>query len=126
MDERFRDTSAQIEVARAATMQEYLELKQFLLRRTQRFGSLLAAYLLIADSAEAAACAAVGTAASYLYMVLLCRDIDSMRPGDDVPMSRANALPDGARRTAARLFAGARQQAKPRLLVRTASLIEGC
>ena len=109
---------AQIAEARDATMLEYLELKQYLLRRTQRAGYFLTAYLLLASSAETAACAAVGGAASYLYMVLLCRDIDNLSPDDEVPMARANELPPGPQRAVSRVVAGLQEQLKPRLLVR--------
>lgn len=46
------EAAAQSEAARAASLQEYERLKEYLLFRTWRFGMLFAGYLLLAASAE--------------------------------------------------------------------------
>jgi hypothetical protein len=102
---------------RESTMREYLELKQFLLKRTQRFGSFLTIYILLVISAKAALCTGVGACAGYLYTALLCRDIDNVTVNDDMPMMWANRIYDTLQRRVARTFAGLQQQAQPRLLV---------
>lgn len=101
-------------------MQEYLELKRFLLTRTQRFGGILTLYVLLVVSAESACCCAIGAFASYVYTALLCRHIDSITPEDRVPMLEASQMRDPLARRIANLQAGLRQQAQPRLLVRFA------
>ena len=45
-------TEAPTEISREATMEEYLELKQFLLRRTQRSAGFITLYLLLTVSGE--------------------------------------------------------------------------
>jgi hypothetical protein len=104
--------------SRESTMQEYLELKRFLLTRTQRFGGVLTLYILLVVSAEAASCCAIGACASYLYTAMLCRHIDRITPEDRIPMLEANQIRSSWARRIAKLQAGVRQQAQPRLLVR--------
>ena len=70
-------------------MQEYLELKRFLLRRTQRFATFLTVYIFLVAAGKAALCAAVGGASAYIYVAWLCRDVDNVSPNDDVPMLHA-------------------------------------
>lgn len=103
-------------------MQEYLELKRFLLSRTQRFGLFISVYLLLVSSLEDALCCVLGTGASYLYVVLLCRYVDGLSSEADVPMIQADRIQQPWVRRLARLGAGLRQQAKPRLLVRPRAL----
>lgn len=71
---------------------------------------------------QAALCAALGGAASYVYVAWLCADVDRLTPNDDIPMARATNIRDPLARGAAKLFAGIRQQAQPRLLVRSTGL----
>lgn len=99
-------------------MQEYLELKQFLLKRTQRFGTFLTVYVFLVAAGKAALCAGIGATAAYVYTAWLCRDIDNVTGDDDVPMRRAAALRNPLQRRLAKASAGLRQQAQPRLLVR--------
>eukprot|EP00892_Ulva_mutabilis_P003422 jgi/Ulvmu1/1451/UM011_0181.1 len=105
------------EISREATMEEYLELKQFLLRRTQRSAGFVTVYLLLTVSGEAALCAALGGMAGYAYVAWLCADVDRISPNDEVPMVRANNIRDAWPRRFARVVAGIRQQLQPRLLV---------
>lgn len=73
-------------------MTEYQELKDMLFNRTKRYGGLLAGYLLLAVSAEAAACAFLGMGASLLYLTVLYRDVDAVQPTDKVPMMEAEKI----------------------------------
>ena len=99
-------------------MLEYAKLKRFLLSRTQRYGAFITLYCLLVASPKAAVCAALGAAGSYAYLAWLCHNIDAVTGDDDVPMVHANSMEPGLLRFAARVAAGLRQQAQPRLLVR--------
>ncbi|GAB4823706.1 hypothetical protein N2152v2_010752 [Parachlorella kessleri] len=107
----------ELEEAREQGLTEYQELKGLLLRRTWRFGTLFALYLLLAASAEAAFCELVGAGASYGYLLLLFKDVDALQPGDTVYLREAETVKPEMMRSVAKWLASYRHALKPRLLV---------
>jgi len=73
-------------------MQEYAALKQQLLNNTRKSGGAIGLYLLLTVNGAAALAAMIGTAASYAYLVWLCRDVDNEKPTDTVPVWEANKV----------------------------------
>jgi len=73
-------------------MQEYAALKQQLLNNTRKSGGAIGLYLLLTVNGAAALAAMIGTAASYAYLVWLCRDVDNVKPTDTVPVWEANKV----------------------------------
>lgn len=110
-----------VSIPTAAEAQQYVEqyqqLKTEMVGRTQRFGGLLAAYLFLTVSGEAAFCALLGSAASYGYLTLMQRQVDSVSPTDAVPMWDAEDNVQGLARPFAIAIAGYRAGLRPRLLV---------
>ncbi|KAK9830584.1 hypothetical protein WJX81_001474 [Elliptochloris bilobata] len=101
----------------AESMAEYAALKQQLLRRTQRAGAALAAYLLLTVSGETALAELVGCAASCGYLALLMREVDAVTPDTRVPLAAAERVAQQPARVLALAFAAYRQALRPRLLV---------
>jgi hypothetical protein len=102
---------------REQSLEEYEDLKQLLLKRTWRFGTLFAAYLLFTVSTEAAFAELVGAAASYGYFLWLIRDAESLGPDSAVPLKAAEAMQPGSARNLAKIGAAYKQALTPRLLV---------
>lgn len=73
-------------------MQEYAALKQQLLDNTRTSGGAIGLYLLLTVNGTAALLAMLGTAASYAYFSLLCRDVDNVKSTDTVPIWEANKV----------------------------------
>ncbi|BDA44045.1 hypothetical protein COCOBI_05-2290 [Coccomyxa sp. Obi] len=110
LEERLRQDQAE-------SLEEYAELKDLLLKRTQRAGAFLAGYLFLTVSGTAALSTLVGTAGSYAYMRWLIHDMDGLSEDMVVPFRNARAQPAGPVQTLALGFAAYRQALKPRLLV---------
>jgi hypothetical protein len=115
----------ELEEARDKSMQEYEDLKALLLKRTWRFGTAFAIYLLLTVSAEAAAAELVGSAASYGYFLWLIRDVDAYDADTPVPMRAAEMVEPQFARTLAKIGAAYRMSFNPRLLV-LIGLLGGC
>ena len=103
--------------ARDKSLQEYADLKELLLKRTWRFGTLFAVYLLVTVSAEAAFSELVGCAAGYGYFTLLIRHVDAYTADTPVPMRAAEMIEPALPRKIAKLFAAYRNSLNPRLLI---------
>lgn len=123
------EAAAAAESARAAarddSLAEYADLKALLLKRTWRFGTFFAVYLLLTVSAEAAAAELVGAATGYGYLLWLYRDVDAYGPETAVPARAAEYVEPALARNAAKLGAAYRQALNPRLLV-PAGLLGAC
>lgn len=113
------------EEARRVSLSEYQELKALLLRRTWRFGTLFAGYLLLTISSEAAFLELIGAATSYGYLLWLMKDVDSYSEDTEVPMRAAEAVEPGTLRYLSKLGAAYRQSLNPRLLI-PVGLVAGC
>lgn len=111
--------------ARQKSLREYEDLKELLLTRTWRFGTLFAVYLLLTVSAESAFAELVGAAASYGYFLWLIRDVDAYTADTPVPMRAAEMVEPAFARNIAKLFAAYRNSLNPRLLV-PVGLVAGC
>eukprot|EP00878_Enallax_costatus_P037279 GHUV01042097.1.p1 GENE.GHUV01042097.1~~GHUV01042097.1.p1 ORF type:complete len:207 (+),score=71.64 GHUV01042097.1:1019-1639(+) len=98
-------------------MQEYAALKQQLLNNTRTSGGAIGLYLLLTVNGAAALMAMLGSAASYAYFSWLCRDVDSVKPTDTVPIWEANKIENPWLRKAAKLKAAYQKALQPRLLV---------
>ncbi|DBA93920.1 hypothetical protein WJX82_005828 [Trebouxia sp. C0006] len=96
---------------------QYQQLKKEMLGRTQRFGGLLAAYLFLTVSGQAALCALLGSGAGYAYLVLLQQQVDSVTPTDAVPIWEAEDNIQGFARPFAIAIAAYRAGLRARLLV---------
>lgn len=115
--EAVAEAQLQSDAAWEEGMGEYAELKALLLKRTWRFGTLFAVYLVLGVSGTSAAAELVGAAASYGYVLWLIRDVDAITPDTAVPMKAAEAVEPAAARGVAKLFAAYQQALNPRLLV---------
>jgi hypothetical protein len=73
-------------------LQEYAALKKQLLDNTRKSGGAIGLYLLLTVNGQAALLAMTGAAASYGYLLWLCRDVDNVRPTDEVPIWEANKV----------------------------------
>lgn len=111
------DLEERLQQDQAQSLEEYAELKDLLLKRTQRAGAFLAGYLFLTVSGPAALSTLVGTAGSYAYLRWLIHDMDGLSEDMVVPFRNARAQPAGPVQTLAFGFAAYRQALKPRLLV---------
>ena len=111
--------------ARERSLQEYDDLKNLLLKRTWRFGTFFAGYLLLTVSAESAVAELVGSAAGYGYFLWLIRDVDAYGPDSAVPLRAAEQIEPEFARSVAKLAAAYQQSLNPRLLV-IIGLVAGC
>ncbi|KAK9916142.1 hypothetical protein WJX75_009264 [Coccomyxa subellipsoidea] len=111
------DLEERLQQDQAESLEEYAELKDLLLKRTQRAGAFLAGYLFLTVSGPAALSTLVGTAGSYAYLRWLIHDMDGLSEDMVVPFRDARAQPGGPVQTAALGFAAYRQALRPRLLV---------
>eukprot|EP00879_Flechtneria_rotunda_P022186 GHRR01023409.1.p1 GENE.GHRR01023409.1~~GHRR01023409.1.p1 ORF type:complete len:275 (+),score=79.98 GHRR01023409.1:404-1228(+) len=98
-------------------MQEYAALKQQLLNNTRKSGGAIGLYLLLTVNGAAALAAMLGAAGSYAYFSCLCRDVDSVKPTDTVPIWEANKIQNVLLRRAAKVKAAYQAALQPRLLV---------
>lgn len=113
------------EESRKQSMQEYQELKSTLLKRTWRFGTLFAVYLLLTVSSKAAFAELVGAAAGYGYFLWLMSDVDKYNEETIVPMREAEKIEPAILRNVAKLGAAYKQALTPRLLV-PVGLVAAC
>lgn len=79
-------------VLHGVCLQEYAALKKQLLDNTRKSGGAIGLYLLLTVDGQAALLAMTGAAASYGYLLWLCRDVDNVRPTDEVPIWEANKV----------------------------------
>jgi hypothetical protein len=79
-------------VLHGVCLQEYAALKKQLLDNTRKSGGAIGLYLLLTVNGQAALLAMIGAAASYGYLLWLCRDVDNVRPTDEVPIWEANKV----------------------------------
>ncbi|GMH33835.1 hypothetical protein BSKO_01669 [Bryopsis sp. KO-2023] len=99
------DYEAIVEESRLKTMEEYMELKKLLLRRTRTASGFLAAYFGLAVSPLTGITSVIGSCGGYIYLLLLMRDVDRVSADDMVPMWEANKLPEGIPRYLAKWLA---------------------
>ncbi|KAG2452284.1 hypothetical protein HYH02_003308 [Chlamydomonas schloesseri] len=106
-------------------MKEYQGLKDQLMDNTRKCGAVVAAYLLVTADGPAAICALLGSAASYAYLALLYRDVDSYKGDTVVPLVEAEEIDNAALRNVAKLLAAWRQALNGRLLVPVGLAVAG-
>lgn len=123
--ERAEEMEREREAARQVSLQEYEELKSVLLRRTWRFGTLFAGYLLLTVSAEAAFLELIGAATSYGYFLLLISDTEKLQGDTIVPLQKAEEIEPAGLRNIAKLAAAYQQALTPRLLI-PVGLVAAC
>ncbi len=77
---------------RGLRLQEYAQLKEYMISTARKAGGGLAAYLLLTVDGEAGLCALIGSAACYVYLQLLFRDVDAFTPDTRIPMFEAEKV----------------------------------
>ncbi len=70
-------------------LQEYADLKSELFDLTRKSGAAISTYLFVSADGYTALCGLIGMAFSNLYLALLFRDVDNVKPTDKVPMMQA-------------------------------------
>lgn len=105
----------------ADDLRHYQQLKAEMNKTTRNFAVALSGYLMLVTSFDVAGCAAFGGLASYGYLQLLIRDVDTFRQDD--PIAASFLMAEDARlelstlRSVRRLGAAYRAALRPRLLV---------
>lgn len=117
LQNQWSDLKDAIEKERLEGMKEYEELKKLLLKRTWRFGTLFAGYLLLTVSTEAAFAELVGAAASYGYLLWLMKYIDEIGPNSSIPPRDIESIQPSVLRWITKLGYAYRSSLNPRLLV---------
>ena len=102
---------------REAGLKAYEELKDRLARRGRTAGGLLALYLFLTTSGEAALSSLLGSAAGAAYLAWLFRDVDSVNSETRVPLMAARAEPAAPARAVKTVLAAYWHAANARLLI---------
>eukprot|EP01023_Acetabularia_acetabulum_P035559 TRINITY_DN3356_c0_g1_i1.p1 TRINITY_DN3356_c0_g1~~TRINITY_DN3356_c0_g1_i1.p1 ORF type:complete len:252 (-),score=25.96 TRINITY_DN3356_c0_g1_i1:326-1081(-) len=97
--------------------EEYAELRKSLIRNTQRTGGALTLYLYLVLNSTAAFCCMAGSIGSYLYVLLLVNDVDSLKQEDVQWWINIDKMRESPERSLLRAFSSYKVSLKPRLLI---------
>eukprot|EP01025_Chloroclados_australasicus_P038001 TRINITY_DN3889_c0_g1_i1.p2 TRINITY_DN3889_c0_g1~~TRINITY_DN3889_c0_g1_i1.p2 ORF type:complete len:242 (+),score=27.62 TRINITY_DN3889_c0_g1_i1:65-790(+) len=96
---------------------EYGELRKSIIRNTQRAGGILTVYVYLVFNAKTAFCCMAGSIASYLYVLLLVNDVDSLKKEDISTWLEINKMRQSPQKTLMKAVSSYSISLKPRLLV---------
>eukprot|EP01024_Parvocaulis_polyphysoides_P040070 TRINITY_DN363_c0_g1_i2.p1 TRINITY_DN363_c0_g1~~TRINITY_DN363_c0_g1_i2.p1 ORF type:complete len:248 (-),score=30.57 TRINITY_DN363_c0_g1_i2:452-1195(-) len=97
--------------------QEYAQLRKNIIRNTQRVGGALTLYIYLVFNATAAFCCMAGGIGSYLYVLLLVNDVDSLKQEDIQWWINIDKMRQSPTRSVIRALSSYKISLKPRLLI---------